>query len=119
MDPTRQPAVIAVDHALRDYQGNGPDPLLDAIRAARHRWLQAEQEVRMLIAYGREFRYPHPYFLIDLADAAGLSISGVRISYDADDVRQVAEQLDRPPVTATRKRTDHRNRSHGTTRTTR
>jgi hypothetical protein len=77
---------------------------LDAIRATRHRWLQAEEELRALIAYGREFSYPRPYRLIDLADAAGLSVSGVRISYDIDDVRQVADQLGRPAVTAQRRR---------------
>jgi len=34
--------------------------------------------VPLLIAYGRRFTHPRPYKLIDLANAAGMSISGVR-----------------------------------------
>jgi hypothetical protein len=34
---------------------------------------------------------PQPYQLKDLARAAGLSISGVRITYDQDEVREVTE----------------------------
>lgn len=38
------------------------------------------------------------YKLIDLANAAGLSISGVRIAFDEDEISQAAEILHRPPA---------------------
>jgi hypothetical protein len=39
-----------------------------------------------------------PHKLIDLANAAGLSISGVRIAFDNDEITQAAEILHRPPA---------------------
>lgn len=47
--------------------------------------------MRLLVAYAREFVRPQPYPLKDLARAAGLSISGVRIAYDEDEIREVGE----------------------------
>ncbi len=47
--------------------------------------------MRRLLAYGREFTRPRPYRLADLADAAGMSISGVRTAYDAEEIAQVAD----------------------------
>lgn len=67
------------------------DPLLAAIAGARFTMLQAEARMRLLIAYGREFTRPRPYKLEDLAGAAGMSISGVRTSYDEDEVAEVAK----------------------------
>ena len=50
----------------------------------------------------REFTRPRPYRLEDLARAAGMSISGVRTSYDDDEVAEVtrltgARPARRPP----------------------
>jgi hypothetical protein len=50
------------------------------------------------MAYGRCFTHPRPYKLIDLARAAGLSISGVRIAFTDDEITQAAEILKRPPI---------------------
>lgn len=66
------------------------DPLLGQIAAARNAMLAAEAQMRLLIAYGREFTRPRPYRLEDLARAAGMSISGVRTAYDEDEVAEVA-----------------------------
>ena len=66
------------------------DPLLTEIRNARRRKLQAEQDLRTLIAYGREFTRPRPYRLEDLARAAGMSISGIRTAYDEDEIAEVS-----------------------------
>jgi hypothetical protein len=79
--------------ALRAAWGDGADPLLSQVQEARRRRLQDEQDLRNLIAYAREFMHPRPYRLIDLAEAAGLSISGVRINYDKDDVALVEELI--------------------------
>lgn len=75
------------------------DPLLVALREARRRKLRAEQDIRTLIAYAREFTRPRPYRLIDLAQAAGMSVSGVRTAYAPCDVERVARllQLETPP----------------------
>jgi len=72
---------------------NDQDPVLSGIRQARCRKLQAEQDLRILIAYAREFTRPRPYRLIDLAEAAGMSVSGVRTMYGRCDVERVAELL--------------------------
>ena len=51
------------------------DPLLSTLTYLRNRRLQLEADMRLLIAYGRCFTHPRPYKLIDLANAAGMSIS--------------------------------------------
>jgi hypothetical protein len=66
------------------------DPLLAEVAYARQMMLAAEKRLRLLIAYGREFVSPRPYRLEDLAKAAGMSISGTRTAYDADEVDAVA-----------------------------
>lgn len=66
------------------------DPFLAELAYARKMMLAAEKRLRLLIAYGREFVSPRPYRLDDLAQAAGMSISGVRTAYDEDEVDTVA-----------------------------
>src|SRR3712207_6074570 len=66
------------------------DPLLGEVAAARRQMLAAERRMRLLIAYGREFVGPRPYTLEGLAEAAGMSISGVRPAYDDDEIAEVA-----------------------------
>lgn len=75
------------------------DPLLSTLASLRNRRLQLEADMRLLIAYGRCFTHPRPYKLIDLANAAGMSISGIRTAYDTDEIDQAAEILQRPPST--------------------
>jgi hypothetical protein len=70
------------------------DPLLAALTAARHAKEEAEQRIRELLAYGREFVRPRPYTLAVLAEAAGMSISGVRIAYGQRDINAVRAQLE-------------------------
>ena len=54
--------------------------------------------MRLLLPYARRFTHPRPYKLMDLAEAAGMSISGVRIAYDEEELSQLTEMLDRAPV---------------------
>jgi hypothetical protein len=76
-----------------DPAQNTEDPLLNAIREAARQKLRAEEDLRTLIAYAREFVRPRPYRLIDLAKAAGISVSGVRTAYGPCDVERVAGLL--------------------------
>jgi hypothetical protein len=76
------------------------DPLLSMLERLRAQRLRLEADMRLLIAYGRCFTHPRPYKLIDLANAAGMSISGVRTAYDADEIDQAAEILNRRPAAA-------------------
>lgn len=68
----------------------GIDPLLAELAAMRRQQLAAERQMRLLIAYAREFVGPRPYPLAALAEAAGMSISGVRTAYADDEIDEVA-----------------------------
>jgi AraC-like DNA-binding protein len=74
------------------------DPLLAALASACVRRSQAEEETRLLLAYARRFVYPHPYTLGELAEAAGMSVSGVRTAFGPQDVQLVAEATGMEPV---------------------
>jgi hypothetical protein len=80
------------------WEEGGIDPLLSTLASLRAQRLRLEADMRLLIAYARRFTHPRPYKLIDLAEAAGMSISGVRIAYDDDELGQLAELLGRPPA---------------------
>jgi hypothetical protein len=69
----------------------GHDPLLTTLAGIRRQRHDLDAATRRLLAYGREFTRPRPYTLADLADAAGMSISGVRTAYDAEEIAQVAD----------------------------
>ena len=66
------------------------DPLLAALADAAHRKRRADHDLRLLLAYAREHTKPRPYRLADLADAAGMSISGIRTAYSTADIEQAA-----------------------------
>jgi hypothetical protein len=80
------------------WSAGNEDPLLTTLAYLQQRRLQLESQMRQLIAYGRRFTRPRPYKLIDLANAAGMSISGVRTAYEDEEIDQVAEALGRPPA---------------------
>lgn len=87
-----------VDQERRHYEQNlriscdeqDVEPLLAEIAEARADMIAAEKRMRLLLAYAREFVAPRPYKLDDLAQAAGMSISGVRTAYDDDEIADVA-----------------------------
>jgi hypothetical protein len=66
------------------------DPLLAALIDARERRQRANRDIRLLLAYAREHVQPRPYRLADLAEAAGMSISGVRTAYTQADIDHAA-----------------------------
>jgi hypothetical protein len=81
------------------------DPLLTTLAGLRRQRHDLDAAIRRLLAYGREFTRPRPYRLADLADAAGMSISGVRTAYDADEIGQVARATGLTPPAAQRRST--------------
>ena len=72
------------------------DALLLALADARRRKEQADQAIRLLVAWGRELATPRPYRLADLAEAAGMSISGSRTAYQPSDVQRAATLFPAP-----------------------
>ena len=78
------------------------DALLIALAETRRRRDQADEYIRTLLAYARELTEPRPYRLADLAEAAGMSISGVRTAYSALDIDRAVGMPDRPDTTAFR-----------------
>ena len=66
------------------------DPLLAALADAAKRKEQSDHQIRLLLAYAREHVQPRPYRLADLAQAAGMSLSGIRTAYTQADIDQAA-----------------------------
>lgn len=73
------------------------DPVLSELAAARRAMLNAERRMRLLLAYAREYVRPRPYRLEDLANATGMSISGVRKAYTGKEVGEVHDLLTSHP----------------------
>jgi hypothetical protein len=80
-----------VESLRLSWEEGDQDPLLAALQGARARMMAAEREMRLLIAYGREFVQPRPYRLGDLAEAAGMSVSGVRTAYGNEEIIKIAQ----------------------------
>jgi hypothetical protein len=76
------------------------DAVLAALADAHARRVRDDEEIRLLLAYARQFVYPHPYTFGELAQAAGMSISGVRTAYGSADVDKVAAATGLAPVPA-------------------
>src|SRR5262249_20202438 len=74
----------------------GTDPVLAALADARSRRDKADEDIRVFLAYARELTFPRPYRLVDLAAAAGMSVSGVRVAYSPQHI-QIAQRLLRSP----------------------
>lgn len=75
--------------------GLDTDPLLLALEDARARKAAADAEIRLLLAYGREFHGTRPYRLESLAQASGLTISGIRTAYGTSEIEQVEHAVHR------------------------
>ncbi|WP_328373620.1 hypothetical protein OG800_50630 (plasmid) [Streptomyces sp. NBC_00445] len=73
------------------------DPLLLALGNARAARDAADREIRLLLAYGREFHGDRPYKLDPLAKASGLTPSGLRTAYGSSEIDNVARALGRNP----------------------
>lgn len=95
------------------WEEGGSDPLLSTLESLRTQRLRLEADMRLLIAYARRFTHLRPYKLIDLAEAAGMSISGVPMAYDNEELGQPTELLGRrfrrpPGMPADLEKSEHR-----------
>jgi hypothetical protein len=87
------------------------DPLLDQLRQISATKRHLEELTRLVLAYARDFTRPEPYRLQALANATGMSVSGVRTAYGEQQKHAVADRIKRsdrdntvhapPSVTAT------------------
>jgi hypothetical protein len=84
----------AEDAADEGYYGES-DPVLNELRRAHQERLDSESRVRLLLAYAREFT-PRAYKLEPLAQAGGLSVSGVRTAYTKVEIDEVSRRIGRP-----------------------
>lgn len=84
-------------HLEAASDGLDTDPLLLALQEARARKAAADAEIRRLLAYGREFHGTRPYRLESLAEASGMTPSGVRTAYNEEELRQVTHEIHRNP----------------------
>jgi AraC-like DNA-binding protein len=82
---------------LATLDGLAPDDFLGQLAALRSTRDQFDRDIREYLAYAREFTRPRPYTLAELAEAAGMSISGVRTAYTPADLDAVARALGRAP----------------------
>lgn len=69
------------------------DPVLVSIFEERRAMLRHEATMRALLAYAREFTKPRPYTLGALAEASGMSISGIRTAYGEEEIDFVKDQM--------------------------
>jgi hypothetical protein len=71
------------------------DPVLARLSELATQKQDIQRQMRLIIAYGREFIRPEPYRLRTLAAAAELSISGTRTLYSPTDLAAIATQIGR------------------------
>ena len=70
------------------------DPVLDLLTELAAIRDTTARHIRAVLAYARCTR-PRPYTLAELADATGISISGVRIAFGREDIDLVLDTLSR------------------------
>lgn len=84
--------------AAREH-GPQHDALLVALEDLVEIKRDADEKIRLLLAYGRIFHQPRPHTLESLGAAASLSPSGVSRAFGAEEVMAVAELTGkRPPA---------------------
>ncbi|WP_432019554.1 hypothetical protein [Streptomyces sp. 1222.5] len=87
----------AAHELLTELDALTSDDFLGQLAALRNQRDEVDRRIRAYLAYAREFTSPRPYTLASLAEAAGLSISGVRTAYTHADCAAVTRALGREP----------------------
>jgi hypothetical protein len=84
--------LVAYLHDAR-HDGCGSDPVLCTLADLAAQRDTVQRSIRVVLAYARTATRPRPYTLRQLADATGLSISGVRIAFGDADIALVRTAL--------------------------
>lgn len=82
-----------------EERGPKGDVLLVALEDLVQIKKTADEQIRLLLAYGRVYQQPRPHTLESLAEAADLSPSGVSRAFGAKEVLAVAELTGKRPPT--------------------
>ncbi|MFF3489528.1 hypothetical protein ACFYXC_40830 [Streptomyces sp. NPDC002701] len=96
-DQTEQDRTADASALEAQCDGLDEDALLLALGNARARREAADREIRHLLAYGREFHGDRPYKLDALAQASGMTPSGIRTAYSSSEIDTVAREIGRQP----------------------
>ncbi len=88
-----------VDAVVKDHA----DPLLRALDTASSDRKKADTAMRQLVAYARELHTP-AYARRVLAEHTGLSGTGIRTFYGANEITAVTKVLDQEPGAGSRSR---------------
>ncbi|GIH99352.1 hypothetical protein [Planobispora takensis] len=83
-------------------EGSGPDfdPLLNTLGNLVAIKKDADEKIRLLLAYGRIYTTPRPHTLEALGQAAGLTPSGVSRAFGAEEILQVGDRTGLRPAAA-------------------
>ncbi|MET9464315.1 hypothetical protein ABZY44_05710 [Streptomyces sp. NPDC006544] len=81
-------------------RGPDHDPLLAALEELVVAKRAADEQIRLLLAYGRAYVTPRPHTLETLGQAAGLTPSGVSRAFGAKEIHAVGDLTGRRPAAA-------------------
>ncbi|MFE2090683.1 hypothetical protein [Streptomyces sp. NPDC059460] len=84
--------------AARAEHGPDYDPLLASLEDLIAIKKAADEQIRLLLAYGRVYVTPRPHTLETLGEAAGLTPSGVSRAFGAKEVLAVGDLIGRRPA---------------------
>jgi hypothetical protein len=95
----RSAFILKLEAAAAD-QGPDHDPLLAALEDLVTIKKAADEQIRLLLAYGRVYVTPRPHTLETLGRAAGLTPSGVSRAFSAKEILSVGDLTGRRPAAA-------------------
>ncbi|WP_159401174.1 hypothetical protein [Streptomyces sp. NRRL B-24484] len=100
VDDARKPRLAFIQQLGAAVEEHGPDhdPLLAALEDLVAIKKAADEQIRLLLAYGRVYVTPRPHTLETLGQAASLTPSGVSRAFGAKEVLAVGDLTGRRPA---------------------
>ena len=96
-----QRRTITADLMMAARASTSEDPVLAKLDELAAQKRDIQQQMRLILAYAREFVRPEPYRLRALAEAADMSISGARTAYTPEDVATISTRIFRKDTKGT------------------
>jgi hypothetical protein len=102
VNDARRPRTAFIERLGAAEADHGPDhdPLLVALEDLVAIKKAADEQIRLLLAYGRVYVTPRPHTLETLGRAAGLTPSGVSRAFGAKEILSVGDLTGRRPAAA-------------------